>query len=407
MFERIRIERWRQIESVDIDLRTPTTVITGANGSGKTTILNILSRHFGWNLHWTSTRSEKKSKSKFWSDVWDFYDASFKPKTNTIKIGDVYYKNNAKCELYVPLNVNEQYQINYQNQQNVPGIYIPSHAQPFSYQKVQNIPTDPKTSSQHFQEYQNLLMQVYQSARAQNPGLVIKSSIIALAVFGYGNTAVAENHEFIEIFESFQKSLRILLPKEVGFNRIEIRMPDVVLITDSGDFSLDSVSGGVGAIIGIAWQILMYGIDKNEFVVTFDEPENHLHPAMQRELLLNLEKAFPKAKFVISTHSPFIVTSNPHAKIYALKFENNKVHSRYIEGAELSGDYNETLQEILDVPLTIPKWVEQTVKELFKRTTDKGVTQESIEDFKKQLQSVGLYPQFSKMVKTLEDDNDA
>ena len=130
-------------------------LLVGVNGSGKTTILNILSRHFGWNLHWTSTRSKKKSKSKFWSDVWDFYDASFKPKTNTIKIGDVYYKNNEKCELHVPLNVNEQYQINYQNQQNVPGIYIPSHAQPFSYQKVQNIPTDPKTSSQHFQEYQN------------------------------------------------------------------------------------------------------------------------------------------------------------------------------------------------------------------------------------------------------------
>jgi len=406
MFERIRIARWRQFDNVDIDLRTPTTVITGANGAGKTTILNILSRHFGWNLQWTSTRSKKKSKSKFWSDVWDYYDASFTPKTNTIKIGDVYYRDNLKCELHVPLNVNEQYQVNYQNQQNVQGIYIPSHAQPFSYQRVQNIPADPKTSSQHFQEYQNILMQVYQSTKAQNPGLVIKSSIIALAVFGYGNAAVAENYEFVEIFESFQKSLRILLPKEVGFNRIEIRMPDVVLITDSGDFSLDSVSGGIGALIGIAWQILMYGIDKNEFVVTFDEPENHLHPAMQRELLLNLEKAFPKANFVISTHSPFIVTSNPHAKIYALKFKDNKVVSKHIEEAELSGDYNETLQEILDVPLTIPKWVEQTAKELYKRATIQGVTEDSIRDFKDQLQRIGLYPQLSKMVNKLED-NDA
>jgi hypothetical protein len=244
---------------------------------------------------------------------------------------------------------------------------------------------------------------MYQSARAQNPGLIIKSSLIALAVFGYGNNAVVENPEFVEIFEVFQEALRILLPAKIGFERLEIRMPDIVLITNGGDFPLDSVSGGIGALIGIAWQILMYGIDKQEFVVTFGEPENHLHPAMQRELLPNLVKAFPKTKFIISTHSPFIVTSSPHANIYVLKFEDSKVTSRHLEKTELSGDYNETLQEILDVPLTIPKWVEQTVKELYKKAIKDGVTEASVGAFKRDLQDLGLYPQLPKIVQELEN----
>jgi predicted ATP-binding protein involved in virulence len=403
MFKRIRIEKWRQFDSLDIELDSPMTVITGANGSGKTTILNILSRHFGWNLNWTSTRATRKSDSKFWSDVWELWDATFVPKTNTAKIGEIQYTSGRICELSVPLSVDEQYQIYYQNQESVPGLYIPSHTQPFTYQKVETIPTDPKTSAQQFQEYQNLLIQLYQTARAQNPGLVIKSSIISLAVFGYGNEAVAENPEFRRIFEAFQETLKNLLPVEVGFERIEIRMPDVVLITRTGNFSLGAVSGGLAALIGIAWQILMYGIDKEEFVVIFDEPENHLHPAMQRELLPNLEKAFPKTQFIISTHSPFVVTSNPNAKIYVLRFDQNKVRSRHLAEHELSGDYNETLQEILDVPLTIPKWVEKALKETYDRTMKTGVTESSLEEFKRELRKLKLYPQFVKIAGKLED----
>ncbi|MFL1399228.1 AAA family ATPase, partial [Acinetobacter baumannii] len=61
------------------------------------------------------------------------------------------------------------------------------------------------------------------------------------------------------------------------------------------------------SIIDLAWQIFLYSHDKDEFVVTIDEPENHLHPSMQRSLLNDFVKAFPKAQFIVVTHSPFIV----------------------------------------------------------------------------------------------------
>ena len=53
-FESILLKRWRQFESVELDLRPRLCVLTGPNGCGKTTILNVLGRHFGWNLRFLS-----------------------------------------------------------------------------------------------------------------------------------------------------------------------------------------------------------------------------------------------------------------------------------------------------------------------------------------------------------------
>ena len=44
-----------------------------------------------------------------------------------------------------------------------------------------------------------------------------------------------------------------------------------------------------------------------EAVVLIDELELHLHPEWQRNIITNLEKAFPKCQFIATTHSPQII----------------------------------------------------------------------------------------------------
>ena len=170
-------------------------------------------------------------------------------------------------------------------------------------------------------------------------------------------------------------------------------MPDIVFVTQTGDFSLDAASGGVGAIVGIAWQIFMYGQSNKDkaFVVTFDEPESHLHPSMQRELLPNLLEAFPRTQFIIATHSPFIVTSSPESQVYALIFdEDHHVNSQYLETMELSGTTNQTLREILGVPITVPIWVENRLLEIVERYKDRELTSGLLHELKKELISNDL-----------------
>jgi predicted ATPase len=46
IFKKLIISDWKQFEQIDIDFHPQLTVMTGANGSGKTTIITMLSRHF-------------------------------------------------------------------------------------------------------------------------------------------------------------------------------------------------------------------------------------------------------------------------------------------------------------------------------------------------------------------------
>jgi hypothetical protein len=170
-----------------------------------------------------------------------------------------------------------------------------------------------------------------------------------------------------------------MLPKSLGFKKLEVRMPDVILSTEAGDFSLDAMSGGIASLFGITWQIFMFGWKKPACTVLIDEPENHLHPSMQREILPALAAAFPNYQFIVSTHSPLVVSSESSATVYALVYtDQRRVISKKLTEADLSGSVNKILREILDVETTLPIWVEERMKRLLKKLTEEKIAPEAL-----------------------------
>ena len=72
-FKKILLNDWRQFQNIDIDFHPNVTIITGANGSGKSTILKLLSKHFGWYQPFLGTPILSKEQGVF------YYKTVFRP----------------------------------------------------------------------------------------------------------------------------------------------------------------------------------------------------------------------------------------------------------------------------------------------------------------------------------------
>lgn len=82
-------------------------------------------------------------------------------------------------------------------------------------------------------------------------------------------------------------------------------------------------------------------------LILIDEAENHLHPKWQKVFLGNIQKIFPKIQLIVSTHSPFIVSSVENCRVYVCKSEID--HSTIKEETDFYS--NKPIEEILLSPL--------------------------------------------------------
>ena len=80
-------------------------------------------------------------------------------------------------------------------------------------------------------------------------------------------------------------------------------------------------------------------------VVLIDEIELHLHPNWQWKVLSCLEKMFPNIQFIISTHSPMIISSCINCNLILLS-RSEKGDVNYIEQAS-DGLYGKAIEDVL------------------------------------------------------------
>ena len=84
--------------------------------------------------------------------------------------------------------------------------------------------------------------------------------------------------------------------------------------------------------------------------VLIDEIETHLHPNWQRKILPALTKTFPNIQFIVTTHSPQVVSSLDKESVFILEDFKLVQNTPYTKGR----DANSILSEVFGVP----RWTE-------------------------------------------------
>lgn len=404
MFKRLNIKGWRQFDEIDVNFHKNLTILTGANGAGKTTILDILSKSTGWEPQFVSSYdTNKKGTYQYINSLIKNIKRLFIKTCDNVnntdddcKLGELEYSSGNVADLILPSEINNgTYNLNLHNGEKVKGVYINSHRPNFPYKKVKAITTVVETREQIFNKYnefnRTFIYDTFRNSDLLSATSLIKETLASLAIFGYGNPSVQPNENIRRLFEGYIDILKIVLPPKLGFRNIKIVIPEVIICTDTGEFPIDAVSGGISSIIDITWQIYMFADISESFVVLLDEPENHLHPELQKSFLGNLIKAFPNVQFIVATHNPFMITSQKDSNVYVLDYnDKNKVYSYQLDYINKAGTSNSILRDVLGIDSSMPNWAEETLKSIIKKYSKRDFNEDNLKNMRDELSEIGL-----------------
>lgn len=290
-------------------------LITGPNGSGKTQLINAIGKH----LLLICNDSVGKRFN---------YDKNAKQLTNLLEAAtDDHSRIIAKRQLSFFEEQKKMYfgevQIDFTDALAMTDAYGKNEFILAFYETFRN----PKFREVHSIEKPDLSKPIDFSHNKVDEFLkfLADNKVQAALARNEGNTQDVENIN--NWFDSFQDVLRNL------FNDSKLKLnfdyKDYSFYIKSFDktFKFTQLSAGYAAALDIVADLILRMQLPGSLVraydmpgiVLIDEPETHLHLALQRKIMPILTKLFPNIQFIVATHSPFILSSLPNAVAYDLE----------------------------------------------------------------------------------------
>lgn len=196
---------------------------------------------------------------------------------------------------------------------------------------------------------------------------------------------------FLPDFESFKIS-RSPLKMTVKKHGKEIRVDQL----SDGEKCLIALVADLARRLAIANPPLKDPLE-GEGIVLIDEVDLHLHPGWQRMVLPKLTATFPNCQFIVSTHSPQILGEVDASQIRILtQDDNNDIHCSIPQQAK-GLTSNEILDELMSIPdgletLSRNIGVEKQLDTLFRLIDDEQFEQAKTEIFRLRTELHGDIP---------------
>ena len=151
--------------------------------------------------------------------------------------------------------------------------------------------------------------------------------------------------------------------KEVSDPRVEMEPLRFSVSSATSDgrsetLELDQLSDGQRAVLALAadlaWRMAVGNphLDDplgSEAVVLIDEVELHLHPSWQQRILKDLRRTFPNTQFIVSTHSPQVLTTVEPEHIVELAREGGRIVAGSATGWTYGAEAGDVLSAVMGV----------------------------------------------------------
>lgn len=291
-------------------------IIAGLNGTGKTTVLELINDILGGNI----IKNIEKNFEIFieldfsgigWYDKFlsqieysqNEFLSEFSIKDNFLKI----YYNHSNSKLKTIIDFQKFAKIFNDLQKNlnekVKGIY-----------KYSNDKFKPKSK----RDFSNFFQEVsFHTNKNDMKNLILKP--INKQIYKNLNTPPKEiiDRELMELNSIF---------KQIKFNSrlTNIEADELIFTSKNGhNIKFEDLSSGEKQVCFAGFFLSKLNISNSMIVV--DEPEDSLHPSWQNEILNFYKSVGTYNQIIIATHSPQIIASAKPEQVYLLKTEKDKI----------------------------------------------------------------------------------
>ncbi len=357
-------------------------ILTGENGSGKSTILMMLASC------WDKT-NDKLVENRFWNkNSGFFYESSEIPTKYEIEFDETKFTSfsgvlmNGKSAYYSQISQND---FRFKDD-----IKIRNNSPFFAYSGNRNLTTSNNISISE-PNIDSIKDSITFDKKIDFDSILnwiaVSKAKNAFALLRNDNNS-AKKHE--GVIRKIEESISEILQKQASFI-IEEQPFQVFFKINDFNYDFNILPDGLKSIISwlsdllmrldrINWADKTRSILDQNFILFLDEIEVHLHPSWQRKILPVLQDLFPNAQIFISTHSPFVVGSVDGARVYKFKLDENNnsvLDSEYL--TEDGNSYDRILEEIFDIKERFGVGV-QTQLEEFKVYKNKILLGETIDN---------------------------
>lgn len=142
-----------------------------------------------------------------------------------------------------------------------------------------------------------------------------------------------------------------------SFQRDELAMRHA----DSGVLPVSLLSDGVRAVVSLVADLAWRCVKLNGHlgpeapvqtpgIVLIDEVDMHLHPAWQQRIIGSLRAAFPRIQFIVTSHSPQVLTTVPRDCIRSIGFNEQ---GEAVAAVPKAFSYGEPSQDVLQAVMHV------------------------------------------------------